>query len=96
MYNMKCGERKLERQNFEQIYECFCFVLLNSRQQGLINYYDERRYDTLMLVTIRDDIWNVPNMQYITPNSKIWDYKDTPVGSTLKIKGPPTWLSVGR
>ena len=29
-----------------------------------------------MLATIHDDTWNVLNMQYITPNTKRWDYSD--------------------
>ena len=37
-----------------------------------------------MLVTIRDDTWNVLNIQHITPNSKIWDYS----GDYKKIEGP--------
>ena len=41
-----------------------------------------------MLATIRDDTWNVLNMQHITPNSKRWDYSDIPVGGYEKIKGP--------
>ena len=31
-----------------------------------------------MLATIRDDTWNVLNVQHITPNSKRWDYSDIP------------------
>ena len=41
-----------------------------------------------MLATIRDDTWNVLNMQHMTPNSKRWDYSDTPGGGHKKIKGP--------
>ena len=41
-----------------------------------------------MLATIRYDIWNVLNMQHITPNSKRWDYSDIPGGGHTKIKGP--------
>ena len=33
-----------------------------------------------MLATIRDDAWNVCNMQHIIPNSKKWDYLDIPGG----------------
>ena len=40
-----------------------------------------------MLATIRDDTWNVLNMQQITPNSKRWDYSDIPGGGHKKIKG---------
>ena len=40
-----------------------------------------------MLATIHDDTWNVLNMQHITPNSKRWDYSDTPGGRHKKIKG---------
>ena len=31
-----------------------------------------------MLTTIRDDTWNVLNMQHRIPNSKRWDYSDIP------------------
>ena len=41
-----------------------------------------------MLATIRDDTWNVLNMQHITLNSKRWDYSDIPGGCHKKIKGP--------
>ena len=41
-----------------------------------------------MLATIRDDTWNMLNMQHITPNSKRWDYSDIPGGSHKQIKGP--------
>ena len=41
-----------------------------------------------MLATIRDDTWNVLNIQNITPNSKRWDYPDITGGSHKKIKGP--------
>ena len=41
-----------------------------------------------MLATIRDDTWNVLNMQHITPNSKRWDYSDIPGVGHKKIKGP--------
>ena len=29
-----------------------------------------------MLATIRDDTWNLLNMQHITPNLERWDYSD--------------------
>ena len=41
-----------------------------------------------MLATIRDETWNVLNMQHMTPNSKRWDYSDIPGGSNQQIKGP--------
>ena len=47
-----------------------------------------RRDDSLVLVTIRDDTWNVLNMQHITQNSKRWNYSDIPSGATENIKGP--------
>ena len=48
-----------------------------------------------MLATIRDDTWNMLNMQHMTLNSKRWDCLDIPGGGTEKIrKGPPTWLKV--
>ena len=43
---------------------------------------------SLMLATIRDDTWNVLNMQQITLNLKIWYYSDIPGGSHKNIKGP--------
>ena len=41
-----------------------------------------------MLAAIRDDTQNVLNIQHITPNSKRWDYSDTPGGGHKKTKGP--------
>ena len=47
-----------------------------------------------MLATIRDDKWNVLNVQYTTSNSKRWDYSDildaqtSPMVVLEKIKGP--------
>ena len=48
-------------------------------QQSLKSYW-ERRDDSLMLATIRDDTLNVPNTQHIIPNPKRWDYSDIPAG----------------
>ena len=36
-----------------------------------------------MLAKIRDDTWNVLNMQHIIPNSKIWDHSDIPGGGQI-------------
>ena len=47
-----------------------------------------------MLATIRDDTWNVLNMQHIIPNSKRWDYSDIPSVAKKRLKDPPTWLKV--
>ena len=64
---------------FAEIYE---ILLLTQKIQGLaINFLAvfsssksqraiERGDDSLMLATIRDDTWNVPNMQHIISNSK--------------------------
>ena len=41
-----------------------------------------------MLAPIRDDTWNVRNMQHLIPNSKRWDYSDIPGGGHKYIKGP--------
>ena len=48
-----------------------------------------------MLAKIRDDSWNVLNIQHITPNSKRWDYSDTPGGGHKKIKGPAHMVEGG-
>ena len=40
-----------------------------------------------MLATIRDDTWNMLNMQHLIPYSKRWDYSDIP-GGGHKSKGP--------
>ena len=40
-----------------------------------------------MSATIRDETWNVLNMEHITPYSKWWDYSDIPCGGHKKIKG---------
>ena len=48
----------------------------------------KRRDGSLKLATIRDDTWNVLNLQHITPNSKRWDYSDIPSGSHGQIQGP--------
>ena len=37
-----------------------------------------------MLATIRDDKWNVLNMQHLTPNLKRWDHSDIPGDSHKK------------
>ena len=50
---------------------------------------------SLKLATIRDDTWNVLNMQHITPNSKRWDYSDIPGGSHVQIKGPAHMVEGG-
>ena len=47
-----------------------------------------------MVVTIRDDTWNMLNMQHIIPNLKRWDYSDIPGGGHNRLKDPPTWLKV--
>ena len=47
-----------------------------------------------MLDTIRDDTWDVLNMQHIKPNLKRWDYSDIPGGGHNRFKGPPPWLKV--
>ena len=44
--------------------------------------------DSLLLATIRDDTWNVLNMQHIIPNPKKWDYSDIPGGGHKQSKGP--------
>ena len=48
-----------------------------------------------MLATVSDDIWNVLNMQYITLNSKRWDYSDLSGGGHKKIKGPTHMVEGG-
>ena len=48
-----------------------------------------------MLATIRDDTWNVLNIQHITLNSKRWDYLDTPGGGHKKIKVPAHMVEGG-
>ena len=48
-----------------------------------------------MLATILDDTWNVLNMQHIIPNSKRWDYSDTPGGGHKKSKGPAHMVEGG-
>ena len=40
-----------------------------------------------MLATIRDDTWNVLNIQHVNPNSKRWDYSDNPMGPTDMVEG---------
>ena len=50
--------------------------------------------DSLTLATIRDDTWNVLNMQYITPNTKRWDYSDILVVAQ-KINGPAHMVDGG-
>ena len=64
-------------------------------QQGLKSYWEKRRDGSLKLATIRDDTWNVLNMQHITPNSKRWDYSDIPGGSHGQIKGPTHMVEGG-
>ena len=51
-----------------------------------------------MLVTIRDDTWNVLNMQHIIPNWKRWDYSDIPppthpiLSYVVHVKSILIWL----
>ena len=47
-----------------------------------------------MLVTNRDDTWNVLNIQYITPDSKRWYHSDIPGGGHKRLMDPPTCLKV--
>ena len=47
-------------------------------------YWEKRRGDSFMLATIRDDTWNMLNMQHMTPNSIRWDYSDIPSGGKKK------------
>ena len=62
-----------------------CLVMFSSfLQQGLKSYWERRRDDLHMLATIHDDTWSMPNMQYITPNLKWWDYSYIPGGATSK------------
>ena len=44
-------------------------------RRGLKNYQDKRK-DDMILATIRDDTWNVLNMQHMTSNWKRLDYLD--------------------
>ena len=48
-----------------------------------------------MLAKIRDDTWNVCNMQQITPNLKRWDYSEISSGGHENIKGPAYLAEVG-
>ena len=48
-----------------------------------------------MSATIRDDTWNILNMQHITPNLKRWDYWDISSGGHKKIKGPAHMVEGG-
>ena len=48
-----------------------------------------------MLATIRDDTWNVLNMQHIISNSKRRDYSDIPCGGQKYIKGPAHMVEGG-
>ena len=65
----------------------------NFLQQSLKSYWERRRDDSLMLAKLRDDTWNMLNMQHIIPNSKRWDFSDIVVAIN-KLKDPPTWLKV--
>ena len=47
-----------------------------------------------MLATIRDDTWNVLNMQHLIRNLKRWDHSDIAGGGHDRLKDPPTWLKV--
>ena len=48
-----------------------------------------------MLAIIRDDTWNVLNMEHIIPNSKRSDYSDIPGGGHKYIKGPAHMVEGG-
>ena len=47
-----------------------------------------------MLATIRDDTWNVLNIQHITPIRKDGIIQTPPVVAIKILKDPPTWLKV--
>ena len=48
-----------------------------------------------MLTTIRDDTWNVLNMQLLTLNSKRWDYSNIPSGGYKTLRTHPSlWCGV--
>ena len=47
-----------------------------------------------MLATIRDDTWNVHNMQHLIPNSKDGIIQTSPMVAINRLKYPPTWLKV--
>ena len=47
-----------------------------------------------MLGTIRDDTWNVLNMQHITQIRKDGIIQTSPVVAIKDLKDPPTWLKV--
>ena len=44
-----------------------------------------------MLAAIRDDTWNVLNMQHIIANSKRWDYSDIPGGGHNIVQCSCKW-----
>ena len=45
-----------------------------------------------MLATIRDDTWNVFNIQHVTPKDGI--IQTPSAGAIKRLKDPPTWLKV--
>ena len=59
-----------------------------SPQQDLTIYWEEIRDRSLIFATIRDDTWNVLNMQHINQNSKRWNYSGFQVVEREKMKGP--------
>ena len=65
-------------------------------QRAIESYWGGRRGDSLMLAIVRDDTWNVLNMQHKIPNSKRWDYSDIPGGGNYPNQGWPITFSVGR
>ena len=48
-----------------------------------------------MLATIRDDTWNVFNIQHITQNWNISNYSDTPGSGQKKILAPANMVEGG-
>ena len=66
------GTLNIWKNKSEDVYGCQ-FTGNVFLKQGLKNYWERRRDDFLMWPTIRDNTWNVFNMQHITLSSKRWD-----------------------
>ena len=61
---------------------------------GVKSYWERKRDDSLMLVTICHDTWNMLNMQHITPNQKDGIIQTSLVVAIKRLKDPSTWLKV--
>ena len=83
-YSSNLGKRNFGGQVMISIFTRYVFL-----QRDVKGNWEKWRNDWLMLATIRDDTWNVLNMQHIIPNLKRRDYSD--ILGSVKRFGNKGW-----